>query len=162
MPTPCRTEVRCALPLTGLNQRDRGACRTTQGDMWLSLLRDRLQEPVFAQRRRVQNSPKKEREQRVAVSWEGRSLPTSTTRESTQRGDGQTDGGGSWWNGMHPGHFPPTAQLRPTLCGLFHSCQLAFSRERVPAGHVHIEIPCKESAYRLACPRKTCRASGQT
>lgn len=96
MPTPCRTEVRCALPLTGLNQRDRGACRTTQGDMWLSLLRDRLQEPVFAQRRRVQNGPKKEREQRVAVSWEGRSLPTSPTRESTQRGDGQTDGGGSW------------------------------------------------------------------
>lgn len=56
MPTPFRTAVRCAPPLTGLNQRDRGACRTTQGDVWLSLLRDRLQEPVFAQHRRVQNT----------------------------------------------------------------------------------------------------------
>ena len=26
---------------------------------------------------------------------------------------------------------------------------------------MHIEIPCKESVYRLACPKKTCRASGQ-
>lgn len=29
------------------------------------------------------------------MSWEGRSLPTSPTPESTRRGDGQTDGGGS-------------------------------------------------------------------
>lgn len=60
MPTPFRTVVRRAPPLTGLNQRDWGTWGTMQGGMWVSLLRDQLQEPMFAQHPHVQTPPRRE------------------------------------------------------------------------------------------------------